>query len=49
MSEKNKPAEQNKQQSPVQTEKPLPAQPDKFKVERMICNDSIDGFRKKDK
>ncbi|ENA9695589.1 hypothetical protein ABG299_001080 [Salmonella enterica subsp. enterica] len=52
MSKQDKPAESTKPQSPAQTEKPVPAQQDKFRVERMICNDSaenLEGFRKKDK
>lgn len=42
MSEQNKAEENTNQQSPTQTEKVIPEQPDKYSVERMMCTDSLD-------
>lgn len=49
MSESNKPAENVKPQQPAKTDKPSSPPPDKFRVERMICNDSVEGLQIKEK
>lgn len=48
MSGTNKPSGESKPQQPPEP-KPSPAQPDRFKVNRMIVGDSAEGLRKKGK
>lgn len=51
MSGTNKPSGESKPQQPPKPPepKPSPAQPDRFKVNRMIVGDSAEGLRKKGK
>ena len=48
MGQSNKPAGESKPQ-PAQNPKPVPPQPDRFSVGRMIVGDSAEGLRKKGK